>query len=213
MAQGRPGGVGRRVPRDPRAAQPRELRHRQRRHAYHRPGIHDGVPGRGTACAGSRARSRRVRLRCDAPRAGRGAVGEAAGQSRSDPHAQALSRRAARHRPRHRLLDVPDVERLSGHVREPRHRQRGDRQAASRRDPAARDQRAHRPRRAARGGLRPGRRHAGGARRRRRHRAAARAAAGGQADRFHRQLGQRQLAGAQRAVRRRCSPRRPASTR
>ncbi len=68
-----------------------------------------------------------------------GAVGKAAGQERADPHGEAVSRRAARHRSRHRLLHVSDVERLPGSVREPRDRQRGGRQAASGRDPAARD--------------------------------------------------------------------------
>ena len=100
-----------------------------------------------------------------------------------------------------------------GLLREPRHRQRGGRQAASGRDPAARDHREDRARGAGRGGLRSERRHAGRARRRRRRRAEARAAARGQAHRLHRQRRERQLARGATRARRRCSPRRPASTR
>ena len=81
-----------------------------------------------------------------------------------------------------------------GPVREPRDRQRGGRQAASRGDPAARDHREDRARRARRGGLRSERRDAARARGGRRHGAEARAASRGAHHRLHRQLGQRQLA-------------------
>ena len=81
-----------------------------------------------------------------------------------------------------------------GFFAEPRHRQRRRRQAASERDPAARDHREDRARGAARGGLRSERRHAGRARRGRRHRADARAAARDQDHRFHRQHRERPLA-------------------
>ncbi len=100
--------------------------------------------------------------------------------------------------PRHRLQYLSDLERLPGPVRQPRHRQRGHRQAASERDPAARHQRADRARGALRSGLRPERGDAGGARRRRRHGAEARAAPRGQAHRLHRQQRQRRVARAQR---------------
>ncbi len=46
-----------------------------------------------------------------------GAVGKAAGQERAAADGKAVSRRAARRRPRDRLLHVSDVERLSGAVR------------------------------------------------------------------------------------------------
>ncbi len=68
-------------------------------------------------------------------------LGKAAGQERAAQDGKALPHRAARRRARDRLLHVPDLERLSGLVREPRHRQRGGREAASGRDPAARDHR------------------------------------------------------------------------
>ena len=47
-----------------------------------------------------------------------------------------LPHRAARRRPGHRLLDLPDLEQLSRPLRQPGHRQRGRRQAAPGRDPA-----------------------------------------------------------------------------
>ena len=129
-----------------------------------------------------------------------GAVGEAAGQERAHPHGEAVSRRAARRRSRHRLLHVPDVERLSGPLREPRHRQRGRRQAASGRDPAARDHRADRARGARRSGHRSQRRDAVRARGRQQRRAAARAAPRGPHHRLHRQQRQRPLARGARAA-------------
>ena len=66
-------GVGRRVPRNPRAHQPAELPDGQCRHAHDRPGVHDGVPGSRPACAGPR-RSKRSPTRgtsCGAFRAQR----------------------------------------------------------------------------------------------------------------------------------------------
>ena len=58
--------------------------------------------------------------------------------------------------PRHRLPDLPDLEQLSRPLRRSRHRQHRDRQAASRRDPAAGPHRARRARRPGRGrGCRP----------------------------------------------------------
>ena len=71
MARGRPGGMGRRLPRDPRPHQQAKLPVRERRDAHDGPGVHDGVPGRRPARAGSRARSRRLRVGRDAPHSGR----------------------------------------------------------------------------------------------------------------------------------------------
>ncbi len=100
----RPRGVGRRVPRDPAADQPQSFSDRPRGDAHDGTGVHDGVPGRRTARAGPRARSGRLRVGRDAADSRQGAVGKAAGQERAAADGKAVSHRAARHRPRHRLL-------------------------------------------------------------------------------------------------------------
>ena len=143
-------------------------------------------------------------------RAALGAVGEAAGQERADPHGEALSRRPARRRARRRLLHVSDVERLSGTLREPRDGQRGRRQAASGRDPAARDDRAHRTRGARRSGHRSERRHAVRARGRQQRRAAARAAARSRASSTSPAAARTAAGSRSMRARRRCTPRRRA---
>ena len=85
----------------------------------------------GRARTGPGARGGRLRVRrADAPPAG-GSVGEAAGQAAAAPHDEALHGRAARDRARRRLQHVPDLERLSGALRQPRHGQRRARQAAA----------------------------------------------------------------------------------
>ncbi len=95
---------------------------------------------------------------------------------------KALSHRAARRGAGDRLQHLPDVEWLSGHVREPRDRQCGDRQAASERHPAARDHRSDCARGAGRERLRPQRRDPSCACCRRRHGAGARPASGSEAN-------------------------------
>ena len=179
------------------------------------PGVHDGVPGRRPARAGPRARGRRVRVGRDAPRAGAGALGKAAGQERADPDGKALPRScraasasssaAARSR---RGTAIPGIfaSLATGNA--------VDRQAASGRDPAAgaspcgsrakcwprrastpTSSRCSRTRRgddvAQKLALRPEVKH----------------------HRLHRQHGQRPLAGGATRGRRRSTPRRPASTR
>ena len=52
----------------------------------------------GPACAGPRARGRRLRVGRAAPHSGQGVLGEAAGQERAAEDGEALSHRAARHR-------------------------------------------------------------------------------------------------------------------
>ena len=120
-----------------------------------RAGLRDGVPGRRPARAGPRARGRRLRLRGAGPLPGRGRLGEAAGQAAAGPDVQDVHGRPARHRPRHRLQHLPDVELLPRPVRRPGHRQRRPRQAAPARRPAAGDHRPDRPRGARRARLRP----------------------------------------------------------
>ncbi len=142
--------LGRRLARDPAPDQSAELPLRQCRDAHDGAGVHDGLPGGRAARAGPRARGRRLRVGRAPPHSREGALGKAAGQERADPDGKALSRRAARHRPRHRLLHVSDVERLSRALRRPCHRQCRRREAASRGDPAAgavREDRARGPRR------------------------------------------------------------------
>jgi hypothetical protein len=56
-------------------------------------------------------------------------LGEA-GQARAAAHREDVPRRPARRRSHHRLLDVSDLERVPGDVRQPGDRERGDRQAA-----------------------------------------------------------------------------------
>ena len=123
----------------------------QRRDAHHRPGLHDGVPGRRPARAGPRAGGRRLRLgRDDAacPPTARWEKPQGKGEPLVlDKRLRIVPRGVGA---RHRLRDLPDLERLSGPLRQPRHRQRGDRQAASGRDPAARDHREFGARRARR---------------------------------------------------------------
>ena len=128
-------------------------------------------------------------------------LGETAGQERAAEDGKAFPDRAARRRARDRLLHVSDVERVSRLLRRPRHRQRGGRQAASGGDSSARAPRQDCARGAVGGGLRSERRDARRARARRCDRADARAAGGGPAHRFHRQLGERQLARGERAAR------------
>ena len=117
-----------------------ELPDRQRGDAHDRPGVHDGVPGRRSARAGSRARGRRVRVGRDCA-ASRPARYWEKPQGKNEPHpdgeafprscraASGSSSAAARSR---RGTAIPGLSRS-------RHRQRGRRQAASGRDPAARD--------------------------------------------------------------------------
>ena len=64
-------------------------------------------------------------------------LGEAAGQGRAARHREALAHRPARRRARHRLPDLPDLEQLPRPLRQPRHRQHRDREAAPGRHPAA----------------------------------------------------------------------------
>ena len=144
MARRRPASVGRREPRNPVASEPRQLRNRLQRDAHDRPGVHDGFPGRRPARARPRARSRRLCMGPAAPHSRRSALGKAARQESAARDAKALLHRPARHGSRARLLHVPDLERLSRHVRRSRDRQHRHRQAAPRRNPAARDHRAHR---------------------------------------------------------------------
>ncbi len=91
LAQRRPGSMGRRVPGDPPSDQQAELSHRPRRHAHDGAGVHDGVPGRRTACAGPRPRGHRLRVGRDAADPGQGAVGKAAGQERAAEDGKAIS--------------------------------------------------------------------------------------------------------------------------
>ena len=62
MGRGLDRGSRRRLSRNRRAHQQAKLPARQCRDAHHRAGLHDGVPGRRPACAGSRAGSDRLRL-------------------------------------------------------------------------------------------------------------------------------------------------------
>ena len=195
-------GLGARLGRDPRrrrarnacAAQQAELPHRRRGAAHVRPVVEHGVPGGRPARPGSRSRGGRLCGRGDEPRAARDAVGEAAGQGRADPPVEALPRRAARRRGRHRLHDLPDLEPLPRPVREPRHRQFRHRQAASGGDPAGGDHAENHARGLGRGGLRSQRRAARSRRTLGADRKGSRAASGGEDRRFHRGPGVRLVA-------------------
>ena len=79
------------------------------------------------------------------------ALGEAAARRRPAAHGQDQHRGRPRRRAGDRLQHVPHLERLPGPVRQPGHRQPGDRQAAPGRRAAAGDHRADRPRGARRG--------------------------------------------------------------
>jgi hypothetical protein len=86
---------------------------------------------------GSRPGGRRLRLARDEACALPLRMGEAAGQQSAAEDGEALHRGAARRGAGDRLFDLPDLEQLSGYFRQPRHRQRRHRQAASGGDPAA----------------------------------------------------------------------------
>ena len=157
LARRRPAGPRRRRRRDPAPDQRAHLRAGPRRAAHHRPGVRDGVPGR-------RRRTRRTaRLEAVAVRAGRSPPGmpgqrrldQAAARRRPAAPGQDQHRGRPRRRPGDRLHHLPHLEQLSRPVRQPGHRQPGDRQAAPRRGPAAGHHRADRPRGAGRGRARP----------------------------------------------------------
>lgn len=140
---------------DPQADRRPDARIRARRDAHQRPGLHDGVPGGRPARTGPWTGSGGVRVRGADPHPGHRGVDQAPGQARPDHADQAVHPGPARHRARHRLQHLPHVERLSGPVRLPGHRQRGPGEAPPARGAAARADRARRARGARRGGLRP----------------------------------------------------------
>ena len=90
-----------------------ELPVRQRRDAHDRPGVHDGVPGGRAARAGPRARSHRLRVGRDDEDPAKAQWEKPQGKNEPLRMEKHFRDRAARHRPRHRLLHVSDVERLS----------------------------------------------------------------------------------------------------
>ncbi len=140
MAQGRAGSVGRHVRRDSRSSEQAELPDRQRRDAHDRTGVHDGIPG-------GRARMRRIaawrRSRMPGTRCARAATANwEKPQGKSEPlrTGQEFPHRAARRlacdRLRRRFPTWNGYPALFASLATGNS---GDREAASGRDPAARD--------------------------------------------------------------------------